>query len=66
VPEAPRVDSLVGEEAIILDDLDPGAVGKGELRGTTWTVRTAGDRTLRRGERARVARVDGLTLWLDA
>jgi membrane protein implicated in regulation of membrane protease activity len=66
VPEAPRVDSLVGEEAVILADLDPGAVGKGELRGTTWTVRTAGARTLRRGERARVARVDGLTLWLEA
>jgi inner membrane protein len=66
VPDAPRVDSLVGEEAVVLDDLDPGAVGKGELRGTTWSVRTTGARTLRRGERARVARVDGLTLWLEA
>jgi membrane protein implicated in regulation of membrane protease activity len=66
VPEAPHVDSLVGEEAIVLDDVDPGGVGKGELRGTTWTVRTAGARPLRRGERARVARVDGLTLWLEA
>ncbi len=64
--EPRRVDSIVGEEAVVLDDLDPGGVGKGELRGTTWTIRSTGVRTLRRGERARVARVDGLTLWLEA
>jgi hypothetical protein len=64
--ETPRtVDSIVGEEAVLLDDLEPGGVGKAELRGTTWSVRTAGARTFRRGERARVARVDGLTLWVD-
>lgn len=66
VADAPRVDSIVGEEAVVLDDLDPGCVGKGELRGTTWTIRTAGPRRLCRGQRARVARVDGLTLWLEA
>jgi inner membrane protein len=60
------VDSLVGEEALLLDDLGPGGVGKGELRGTTWNVRTAGGQMLRRGERVRVARVDGLTLWVEA
>jgi hypothetical protein len=62
----PRVvDSIVGEEALLLDDVEPGRLGKGELRGTTWTVRTSGGRTLRRGERVRVARVDGLTLWVE-
>ena len=64
VPETERLDSLVGEEVVLLDDLEPGGVAKGELRGTTWTVRTAGGRALRRGERERVARVDGLTLWV--
>ena len=62
----PRVvDSLVGQELVLLDDLGPGGIGKGELRGTTWTVRTAASRALRQGERARVTRVDGLTLWVE-
>jgi membrane protein implicated in regulation of membrane protease activity len=50
----------------MLDDVGPGCVGKGELRGTTWSVRTSGAQTLRRGERVRVTRVDGLTLWVEA
>ena len=58
------VDSLVGEEATLLDDVGPGNVAKAELRGTTWNVRTDGARTIPRGERVRVARVDGLTLWV--
>lgn len=64
--EPRAVDSLVGEEALLLDDVGPGDVGKGELRGSTWNVRTAAARTLRRGERVRVSRVDGLTLWVEA
>ena len=63
--EPRTVDSLVGEEAVMLEDLAPGAVGKAELRGTTWNARTAGTRALGRGERVRVTRVDGLTLWLQ-
>lgn len=62
----PRVvDSLVGEELLLLADLDPGGLGKGELRGTTWNVRTTAPRTLRQGERPRVTRVEGLTLWVE-
>jgi hypothetical protein len=59
-----RVDSLVGEVAVVLEDLAPGAVGKAELRGTSWTVRNGGARALQRGERARVDRVDGLMLGI--
>jgi membrane protein implicated in regulation of membrane protease activity len=55
---------MVGEELVLLDDVGPGNPGKGELRGTTWTVRTDGQRTFGRGERVCVARVDGLTLWI--
>jgi membrane protein implicated in regulation of membrane protease activity len=58
------VDSLVGEEVALLDDVPAGAVGKGELRGSTWNVRSDAGRALQRGERARVVRVDGLTLWV--
>ena len=62
----PEVDSLVGQLASVLDDLPPNALGKAELRGTTWNARNAAGRALKRGERGRVTRVDGLTLWLDA
>lgn len=44
------------------EDLAPGAVGKAELRGTVWTARNEDTRSLTRGERCRVMRVDGLTL----
>ena len=52
--------------AVLLADLPPGGVGKAELRGTSWTARNEGERPLATGERARVTRVDGLTLWLRA
>ncbi len=63
---AARVDLLVGQVAVLLDDLPPGEVGKAELRGTAWTARNEGERALRRGQRGKVTRVDGLTLWLQA
>lgn len=62
--DVPAVDSMVGEEATLLEDVPAGAVGKAELRGTTWNVRTEGARAMHRGERVRVVRVDGLTLWV--
>ncbi len=58
------MDTLEGEIALLTDDLPPDAVGKAELRGTTWTVRNAGQQPLARGQRCRVVRVDGLTLWI--
>lgn len=64
--ESPAVDSLVGEVAVALEDLPPGAVGKAELRGTAWNARNAGSEPLARGARARVERVDGLMLALRA
>ena len=59
------VDALVGQVAVLLDDLPPGEIGKAELRGTAWNARNEGERALRRGQRGRVTRVDGLTLWLQ-
>jgi len=58
------IDTLEGETALLMDDLPPDAVGKAELRGTTWTVRNGDQRLLVRGQRCRVSRVDGLTLWI--
>lgn len=63
---AGAVDSLVGEEAVLLDDLGAGATGRVELRGVPWSARAASGIPLRAGQRCRVERVDGLTLWIRA
>lgn len=60
------VETLVGEVATLLDDVAPGGLGKAELRGTAWSVRTVEPRQLQRGQRCRVERVEGLTLWVKA
>jgi membrane protein implicated in regulation of membrane protease activity len=56
------IDTLRGEVAVLGDEIAPGAIGRAELRGTSWTVRNMDDRPLRAGERCRVERTDGLTL----
>jgi inner membrane protein len=61
-----EVDSLLGEEVVLLDDLAAGATGRVELRGAPWSARAASGVPLRAGQRCRVERVDGLTLWLRA
>lgn len=62
----PAIDGLVGEIAVPVEDLAPGAVGKVELRGTTWTAHNDDPVTLARGQRCRVTRVDGLMLGIAA
>jgi len=65
-PARPAVDSLVGEEAVLTEDLPAGGVGKAELRGTSWSVRSRAPSALERGRRCRVEQVEGLTLWVRA
>lgn len=55
-------DTLVGEIAVTRDPLAAGASGQIELRGATWSARNVGDTSLAPGDRARVERVEGLTL----
>jgi inner membrane protein len=62
----PGVDSLVGEVAIPLEALAAGATGKAELRGTTWTTKNVGPTAVSKGQRGKVTKVDGLTLWIVA
>lgn len=64
-PGAP-VDSLVGEEVVLLGEIPAGGEGKAELRGVPWRARVASGIALRAGQRCRVERVDGLTLWVRA
>ena len=35
-PQAPKIDTLVGEIAIAAEDVPAGSVGRVELRGTAW------------------------------
>ena len=60
-----RVDSLVGETAIPLADIPPGAVGQAELRGSAWSARNVAATPLVRGQRCRVVRVDRLMIHLE-
>ena len=60
------VDRMEGERALVTEDVAPGGVGKAEMRGASWTARTAGDPALAKGRRCLVERVEGLTLWLRA
>ena len=60
------VDRLEGESALVTEDVAPGGVGKAEMRGASWTARSSGEVALARGQRCRVERVEGLTLWLRA
>jgi membrane protein implicated in regulation of membrane protease activity len=60
------VDRLEGEAAVVQEEVAPGGVGKAEMRGSSWSARTAGALALRPGQRCRVEKVEGLTLWLRA
>ena len=61
-PQAPAIDTLVGEVGTIRIPLPPGAVGTIELRGTSWSARNVSGATLSSGDRCRVLQVDGLTV----
>ncbi|PYQ49726.1 MAG: hypothetical protein DMF59_12735 [Acidobacteria bacterium] len=60
------VDTMVGEQAILVDDLPPAGLGKAEMRGSMWNARNIGETELRRGQRATVERVEGLVLLVRA
>ena len=59
-------ETLEGEQININAVLEPGAEGREEYRGTKWTVRNVGSVLLPQGTRARVVKVDGLTLHVEA
>ena len=61
-----RVNELENETAIARDEIAPGAVGRAELRGSSWEARNVSDAPLHPGQRCRVQRIDGLQLHLLA
>jgi membrane protein implicated in regulation of membrane protease activity len=64
-PKEAVADGVIGEMALIHDDLAPGAYGKAELRGTVWNVKNTGTVPLTKGQRGRVIQVEGLTLRIE-
>jgi len=64
-PQAPEVDSLVGEIGELEGAIAPGQIGKIEVRGAAWTARNATASELPRGTRCRVVRVKGLMLEVE-
>lgn len=56
------IDSLVGEQAITLEDIAAGGNGRAEMRGATWNARNIGETDLVRGQRCVVAAVEGLVI----
>lgn len=61
-PQAPAVDAVVGEIATVRDSLVPGAIGKVEFRGASWSARNASDEALAAGSRCRITGIEGLLL----
>lgn len=59
------IDSLVGAQALLLEEIAPGAEGKVELRGSAWTAYNQGDRVLQSGEKCFVAKVESLMLFVQ-
>jgi membrane protein implicated in regulation of membrane protease activity len=62
LPPPPAVDSLIGVLAVPKDDIEPGAVGRVEVRGSTWSARNVAPASVATGQRCTVVSVDGLLL----
>ena len=62
----PGYESLVGEVATVSEEIEPGGVGRAQLRGADWTAHNTGESTLGPGARARVERVRNLVIDVQA
>lgn len=58
--------SISGDTINIVDELSVGSETRAEHRGTDWTVRNTGTAIIAAGTRAKVVKVDGLTLHVEA
>ena len=56
------VDSIIGETAKALEAIAPQAIGKVELRGSSWSAFNTGTELIALNVRCRVEKVEGLTL----
>jgi len=58
--------SMSGDTIKIAEELSSGSETRTEYRGTDWTVRNTGATAIAAGSRAKVVKVDGLTLHIEA
>jgi len=58
--------TLSGASVDIKKELAAGSESRAEFRGTKWTVRNTGSEPIAAGSRAKVVKVDGLTLHVEA
>jgi serine/threonine protein kinase/membrane protein implicated in regulation of membrane protease activity len=63
-PGSAELENIIGQSAIPLDDLPAYGFGKAELRGTTWSAHNATHMKILRGQRCKVMKMNGLTLWI--
>ncbi len=63
LPDFPE--GVTGEYVRLHDALGPGRDTRTDFRGSTWTVRNVGSGTISSGARAKVVKVDGLTLHVS-
>jgi inner membrane protein len=59
-----QVDNLTSETASATEDIPPNGHGKVELRGTAWNATNTSDQPILKGQRCKVERVEGLTLFV--
>lgn len=57
-----EVDSMIGESAIVVSSMEPGARGTVELRGTQWGAVNTGSVFVLAGQEVKVISRDGLAL----
>jgi len=58
--------TISGDTLDIKEELAAGSESRTEYRGTKWTVRNTGANAISAGTRAKVVKVDGLTLHIEA
>jgi membrane protein implicated in regulation of membrane protease activity len=59
-------ESIAGACVDINEELSAGSEARAEYRGTNWTVRNVGAEAISAGSRAKVVKVEGLTLHVES
>ncbi len=63
-PSHAELENVIGQIATPVDDLPAYGFGKADLRGTHWSAHNASHVNIVRGQRCKVMKVKGLTLWI--
>jgi inner membrane protein len=58
------LDLIVGERASAVETIAAGAMGRVNMRGTSWQARNFGESPIEAGQECKVERVDGLVLLI--